>query len=113
MSDTPQGPGWWQASDGRWYAPELHPDAQPAHPVEAAAAPVVPQGPSTAPPPDLPPVAGPPEPVWEAPPPAAWEPPPPVPVAPAASSRAWIPRAIIVVDLAIVIILLALLLLRD
>lgn len=26
MSDTPQGPGWWLASDGRWYAPELHPD---------------------------------------------------------------------------------------
>ena len=26
MSDTSQGPGWWQASDGRWYAPELHPD---------------------------------------------------------------------------------------
>ncbi len=27
MSDTPQGPGWWMASDGRFYAPELHPDA--------------------------------------------------------------------------------------
>ncbi|MCC5953731.1 MAG: hypothetical protein JJU45_16685 [Acidimicrobiia bacterium] len=27
MSDTSQGPGWWQASDGKWYAPELHPDA--------------------------------------------------------------------------------------
>jgi Domain of unknown function (DUF4190) len=25
MSDTPR-PGWWQASDGRWYAPEQHPD---------------------------------------------------------------------------------------
>lgn len=22
MSDVPQGPGWWQASDGRWYPPE-------------------------------------------------------------------------------------------
>lgn len=22
MSDVPQGEGWWQASDGRWYAPE-------------------------------------------------------------------------------------------
>jgi len=22
MSDTSQGPGWWQASDGKWYAPE-------------------------------------------------------------------------------------------
>jgi hypothetical protein len=27
MSDTSPGPGWWLASDGRWYAPELHPDA--------------------------------------------------------------------------------------
>ena len=26
MSDTSQGEGWWQASDGKWYAPELHPD---------------------------------------------------------------------------------------
>jgi hypothetical protein len=25
MSDAPMGPGYWQASDGRWYAPELHP----------------------------------------------------------------------------------------
>lgn len=23
MSDVAQGPGWWQASDGRWYPPEL------------------------------------------------------------------------------------------
>lgn len=22
MSDAPQGPGWWQASDGRWYPPQ-------------------------------------------------------------------------------------------
>ena len=21
MSDTSQGPGWWQSSDGRWYPP--------------------------------------------------------------------------------------------
>ena len=27
MSDSSPGPGWWLASDGRWYAPELHPDA--------------------------------------------------------------------------------------
>jgi len=25
MSDVAQGPGWWIASDGKWYAPELHP----------------------------------------------------------------------------------------
>ena len=28
MSDTSQGAGWWQASDGNWYAPETHPEAQ-------------------------------------------------------------------------------------
>ena len=22
MSDAPQGAGWWEASDGRWYPPE-------------------------------------------------------------------------------------------
>jgi Family of unknown function (DUF6159) len=25
VSDVSQGPGWWIASDGRWYPPELHP----------------------------------------------------------------------------------------
>ncbi|MGH9120158.1 MAG: hypothetical protein ACRD0A_20515 [Acidimicrobiales bacterium] len=29
MSDYPQGPGWWQASDGRWYPPQEPPMAQP------------------------------------------------------------------------------------
>lgn len=36
MSDVPQGPGWWQASDGKWYAPEQFPspaaDAPPPFP---------------------------------------------------------------------------------
>lgn len=32
MSDQAQGPHWWQASDGRWYPPEQHPNAQPAAP---------------------------------------------------------------------------------
>ncbi len=27
MSDISQGPGWWMASDGRWYPPESHPAA--------------------------------------------------------------------------------------
>jgi CRP-like cAMP-binding protein len=27
-----QGPGWWVASDGKWYAPEQHPDYVPAPP---------------------------------------------------------------------------------
>ena len=37
MSMTPQGPGWWEASDRKWYPPELHPDrtAQPS-PAESA-----------------------------------------------------------------------------
>jgi hypothetical protein len=29
MSDTTQGPGWWLASDGKWYPPELHPNYTP------------------------------------------------------------------------------------
>jgi hypothetical protein len=29
MSDTSQGPGWWLASDGRWYPPETHPGHEP------------------------------------------------------------------------------------
>jgi hypothetical protein len=28
MSDTQQGPDWWQAADHRWYPPELHPAYQ-------------------------------------------------------------------------------------
>ncbi|WP_421119959.1 hypothetical protein ACE2AJ_00945 [Aquihabitans daechungensis] len=32
MSDTSQGPGWWQASDGKWYPPEQAPGAGPAGP---------------------------------------------------------------------------------
>jgi hypothetical protein len=27
VSDAPQGPGWWQASDAKWYPPETHPGA--------------------------------------------------------------------------------------
>lgn len=29
MSDAPQGPGWWQASDGNWYPPETQPGGPP------------------------------------------------------------------------------------
>ncbi|MBK6669735.1 MAG: NERD domain-containing protein [Actinobacteria bacterium] len=32
MSDHQPDPSWWQASDGRWYAPELHPRYQPSLP---------------------------------------------------------------------------------
>lgn len=30
MSDASQGPGWWQASDGKWYPPEQAPGGAPA-----------------------------------------------------------------------------------
>ena len=30
MSDASQGPGWWQASDGKWYPPEAAPGGQPS-----------------------------------------------------------------------------------
>jgi uncharacterized RDD family membrane protein YckC len=29
MSDVSQGAGWWIASDGKWYPPQLHPAALP------------------------------------------------------------------------------------
>lgn len=42
MSDTSQGPGWWQASDGKWYPPEQgatpHPPAPPGAPPTGAPA---------------------------------------------------------------------------
>jgi uncharacterized RDD family membrane protein YckC len=43
MSDFSQGPGWWQASDGKWYAPEQASGAAP---------------PMTAPPMGAPPMIG-------------------------------------------------------
>ncbi|MGI9602872.1 MAG: hypothetical protein ACR2QE_13385, partial [Acidimicrobiales bacterium] len=30
MSDSSQGPGWWQASDGKWYPPEQQPATPPS-----------------------------------------------------------------------------------
>jgi len=33
MSDTSQGPGWWIASDGKWYPPEQAAGAAPTQPV--------------------------------------------------------------------------------
>jgi len=30
VSDASQGPGWWQASDGKWYPPEAAPGGQPS-----------------------------------------------------------------------------------
>jgi len=43
MSDESQGPGWWQASDGKWYAPEEAPDVVPPPDVPIAPSPPVPQ----------------------------------------------------------------------
>jgi len=40
MSDNPEGPGWWIASDGKWYPPELHPSVRTDDPApEPATAP--------------------------------------------------------------------------
>lgn len=43
MSDMSQGPGWWVASDGKWYPPEQHPNY--------VAPPPVPPSPPAPPPP--------------------------------------------------------------
>jgi len=32
MSDQPMGPGWWQASDGRYYPPETQTEFDPLSP---------------------------------------------------------------------------------
>jgi hypothetical protein len=39
MSIAESRQGWWQASDGNWYPPELHPNAAPTLPPPPAAAP--------------------------------------------------------------------------
>jgi hypothetical protein len=36
MSEVSQGPGWWQASDGKWYRPDQHPNYQPPAPTTTA-----------------------------------------------------------------------------
>jgi uncharacterized membrane protein len=38
MSDTSQGPGWWQASDGKWYSPEQAPGGAGSAPMQPAGA---------------------------------------------------------------------------
>jgi hypothetical protein len=74
MSDSSQGPGWWQASDGKWYAPEQHPDYQPPAPAPAppptAQQPPIPPGPA-APPYGAPPPGPAPAQPYGAPPPGA------------------------------------------
>lgn len=39
MSDASQGPGWWQASDGRWYPPTQAPAPRPDLPPPPTATP--------------------------------------------------------------------------
>ena len=52
MSDVSQGPGWWQASDLKWYPPELHADyVAPSPPVTLT----LPPPPKLPPPPTVPP----------------------------------------------------------
>jgi uncharacterized RDD family membrane protein YckC len=41
MSDFSQGPGWWQASDGKWYPPEQAPGGQAAAGTPGMGAPTV------------------------------------------------------------------------
>jgi hypothetical protein len=53
LSATPPAPDWWQASDGLWYPPHLHPDvlagtSEPEPPVEQPAV-TVPPAPSAPP----------------------------------------------------------------
>jgi len=57
MSEQWQGPGWWQASDGKWYPPESAPAATPPTPPAGAPfdpnqqyAPYQPYGQTAAPP---------------------------------------------------------------
>ncbi|HVA03928.1 MAG TPA: DUF4190 domain-containing protein [Acidimicrobiales bacterium] len=42
MSDTSQGPGWWQASDGRWYPPQQQPGYWAPPPPPMSGMPVAP-----------------------------------------------------------------------
>ena len=53
MSDTSQGPGWWLASDGKWYPPESWtgpPEAQGQASAPGSAAAVTPGQPAGGPP---------------------------------------------------------------
>jgi hypothetical protein len=54
VSDASQGPGWWLASDGKWYPPEQAPQPQPPQPPSPAPTP----GPPTSMPPPVPQQSG-------------------------------------------------------
>jgi hypothetical protein len=49
VSDVSQGPGWWIASDGKWYPPESHPDRAVVPPPEPEPEPVSPPKPASFP----------------------------------------------------------------
>lgn len=73
VSDQSQGPGWWMASDDRWYPPEQHPDY-------------------------VPPVPPPPAPTVMLPPtPAAPVGPPLIPTAPGKPAKPWYKRTWVIV----------------
>lgn len=57
MSDYPEGPGWWQASDHKWYPPESFPSDAPAQQPEPTT-PSYGQPPAAAQPPGMPPGQG-------------------------------------------------------
>ncbi|HEX2383142.1 MAG TPA: hypothetical protein VHI95_10925 [Acidimicrobiales bacterium] len=115
MSDTSRGEGWWQASDGKWYPPEQHPDVRrPTEPVEEAGTPTGATPPTTT---AMPPVSpGPPTQAFPPPfgPPGG--PPPGPPTGPplgttAGSNKKWIIP--VAAAAAIVIAVVAFLLLRN
>src|ERR1035441_5657103 len=50
MSDVSNGPGWWQASDGKWYPPEQQPNYEaPAPPHPSMGTPAHSSGPAAKP----------------------------------------------------------------
>ncbi len=55
MSDKPLGPEWWQASDGTWHPPELHPSMLGDGPAPAAGLPIESGAVAAAPPMSVPP----------------------------------------------------------
>ena len=69
MSEVSQGPGWWQASDLKWYPPELHADYVAPLPPVTPTLPPPPGWPSVPPPPPRRPA--------DRPPPETATPPPP------------------------------------
>jgi hypothetical protein len=78
MSDGPQGPGWWEASDLKWYPPERHPNYE-------------------APPPPPPP---------KLPPPSSWVQPqqPPQPAPARRSAAPWILAGVVAAVVVVLVV---------